>query len=260
MTSKTAKSKVVDKCQTCAIYSEAGGFCNHLTEAQHERLIHQSRYARLLRGDTISSQDLLVWPVIAIASGVLSLQHLLEDGRKTIAALFMPGDIVDMRGQANRHHGFLIALGKTEICRLSPTAFETVIDQNHDAQKVAWNSLRNQTFRAMDHVADLAKKQAIEKLASFLFECRRRQKGGKTGKRVHIPVRRIDLADYLGMQPETVSRCFKDMERRGTIAIDGLSDLKLLDIPTLRRIANGDKQSQNLRHTDKDHFNVVNSG
>ena len=253
-----AKTRPATTCQACATYTESGGFCGHLTGAQHDTMATQSRGVSMRRGDTITSEELLVWPVVSIASGVLSLQHLLQDGRKTIAALFMPGDIVDMRGMASRHHGHLIALGKTEICRLSPTAFEAVIDDNMDAQKVAWNSLRSQTYRAMDHAADLAKKQALEKLASFIFECRHRQADPKPGSRVHIPVRRIDLADYLGMQPETVSRCFKDMQARGIIGFEGKSNLEILDIPTLRRIANGDKNTENLRHTDENYFKAAN--
>ncbi len=255
MNTQTAK-----KCQTCSIYTEAGGFCDHLTGAQLEALETQSRRTSMRRGETISSEDLLVWPIIVISAGVLSLQHMLEDGRKTIAALFMQGDIIDMRGLASRHHGHLIALGKTDVCRLSPPAFEAVIDDNVGAQKVAWNSLRNQNYRAMDHAADLAKKQALEKLASFVFECRRRQTERGAKDMVHIPVRRIDLADYLGMQPETVSRCFKDMQAREIITFEGISNLRILDIPTLRRIANGDKQTQNLRHTGDDHFNAAKSG
>lgn len=247
-------------CQKCSIMAGPGGFCRHLTGVQHETLMVQSRQANLRRGETISATELLAWPIIAISSGVLSLQHLLEDGRKTIAALFMPGDIIDMRGLANRHHGHLIALAKAEICRLSPTAFESAVDDNRDAQKVAWNSLRNQTYRAMDHAADLAKKQALEKLASFVFECRHRQADRKDDNRVHIPVRRIDLADYLGMQPETVSRCFKDLQDRGIVVFESISKLRILDFPKLRRIANGDRNTGNLRHTDDNHFKAVKNG
>jgi len=254
------KTRSANPCQTCATFTEAGGLCAHLSQAQHKDMMTRSRRASMRRGDTITSQELLVWPIISVASGVLSLQHLLQDGRKTIAALFMPGDIVDMRGLASRHHGHLIALGKSEICRLSPAAFEAALDDNKDAQKVAWNSLRSQTQRAMDHAADLAKKQALEKLASFIFECRHRQADQRSGNRALIPVRRLDLADYLGMQPETVSRCFKDMQARGIIAFEGKSNLEILDIPTLRRIANGDKHTENLRHTDENHFKAANDG
>lgn len=252
-------TRTANKCQQCSIQTDPGGFCRHLTDVQHDTLMAQSRQTSLRRGETISGEELLVWPIIAIRSGVLSLQHILEDGRKTIAALFMQGDIIDMRGLASRHHGHLIALGKSAICRMSPAAFESAIDDNLDAQKVAWNGLRSQNYRAMDHAADLAKKQALEKLASFVFECRHRQSDRNSPNRVHIPVRRIDLADYLGMQPETVSRCFKEMQNRKIIAFENISNLMILDIPTLRRIANGDKHTENLRHTDDNHFKAANS-
>lgn len=255
MTNTTANN-----CKSCSISSEGGGFCDHLSPQQRDNLGSQSRTSTLRRGETISAEELLIWPILAIASGVISMQHLLEDGRKTIAALFMPGDIVDMRGISNRNRGHLIALGKTEICRLSPSAFEAAIEGNLDAQRVAWNNLRNQTYRAMDHSADLAKKQALEKLASFIFECRRRQLQDATGNMVHIPVRRIDLADYLGMQPETVSRCFRDLQDRGILAFEGISNINIRDIPTLRRIANGDKHTENLRHTDENNFKAISSG
>ena len=103
-----------------------------------------------------------------------------------------------------------------------------------------WENLRDQAFRAIDHSADIAKKQAVEKLASFIFECRNRQDKTEV---VEIPVRRVDLAEYLGMQPETVSRCFKDLEKRGILELPSLSALKILNVPMLRRIANGDKDA-----------------
>jgi len=239
--------------------TEQGGFCDRLSAPQRDALQDQSRQSDLRRGDALSSEEMLVWPIIAVASGVLSLQHLLEDGRRTISALFMQGDIVDMRGLVSRHRGQLIALSKVNICRMSPLAFEASLDTNQAAQRVAWNNLRTQTYRAMDHAADLAKKQAMEKLASFVFECRRRQGRVRGDRDVLIPVRRVDLADYLGMQPETVSRCFKDLEEKGIIAFEGISNLKILDFPTLRRIANGDKHTENLRNTGENHFKAANT-
>jgi len=253
------KNQPENRCQTCAFQTHPGGFCRQLTDNQHNTLRTGSRWLELHRGETMSSGDLLVWPIIAISSGVLSLQHLLEDGRKSIAALFMQGDIIDMRGSASRPYGHLIALGKVRACRLSPETFEAAVVANPRAQKVAWNSLRNQAYRAMDHAADLAKKLALEKLASFVFECRRQSTPGGENK-VKIPVRRIDLADYLGMQPETVSRGFKELQVRGIVAFEGISNLEILDLPTLRRIANGDKHTENLRQTDENHFKAANSG
>ncbi len=232
---------VKDKCKKCALFADSNLFCAQLSGNELCELSKQSRTLGMKRGDSLENEALAHWPIVAIDSGVLSMQHLLQDGRKTIAALFMRGDIIDLRNISNRNRGALIALGKVDVCRLSPKVFEQVMGHNPDAQKVIWENLRDQAFRAMDHSGDIAKKQALEKLASFIFECRNRQVGYKDGDLVEIPVRRIDLAEYLGMQPETVSRCFKDFEKRGIIEAPRLNALKLLNVPMLRRIANGDK-------------------
>lgn len=245
------------------MHINANGFCKSLTPKQLEDLSNNSHAASLKRGEAIDGHHLLAWPIVAISSGVISMQHLLEDGRKTIAALFMQGDIIDMRGISSRNRSHLIALNKSNICRLSPDVFESIVETNREAQHIVWNNLRSQTHRAIDHSADLAKKQALEKLASFIFECRHR--GTKTNKTkenvlVDIPVRRIDLAEYLGMQPETVSRSFRTLEERGIIEMQTISTVLIKQAPVLRRIANGDKTTEKMRRVDDDRFKVLSFG
>lgn len=235
------------KCQQCSMYYEETQFCAHITADELEDLSGDSRNVTLKRGDSFSAEALKTWPIVAVSSGVLSMQHLLADGRKSIAAFFMQGDVIDLRSISNRNRGHLIALGKSNVCRLSPRAFEMILGNNPKAQHVVWENLRDQTFRAIDHSADLAKKQALEKLASFIFECRHRQAANVSDNSVNIPVRRVDLAEYLGMQPETVSRCFRDLEDRGIVELASISNVKILSIPTLRRIANGDKNFTDTR-------------
>lgn len=249
-----------DKCQDCSLYTDAGSFCAHATPDELANLSLKSRAASLKRGESIETEELLTWPVLAISSGVLSLQHLLEDGRKTIAAFFMQGDIIDMRGLSNRNRGHLIALNKVTLCRLSPAVFENIIEANPNAQRMVWNNMRQQTYRAIDHSSDLAKKHALEKLVSFIFECKRRQIVTVCKNTVIIPVRRVDLAEYLGMQPETVSRCFKELEERGIIEFNGISNIKLLEIPTLRRIANGDRNALGNNRTGQDKIKILSYG
>jgi CRP-like cAMP-binding protein len=194
------------------------------------------------RGDAFSDEALSQWPIVAVESGVLSLQHIMQDGRKTIAALFMRGDIIDLRSISDRKRGNLIALGKAGVCRLSPSIFEGIVRMNPDAHRVVWDNLREQTFRAIEHSVDLAKKQALEKLASFIFECRHHEGANdKNSAVVSIPIRRLDLAEYIGMQPETVSRCFRELERKGIVELETLTTVVIKNIPALRRIANGDR-------------------
>lgn len=240
-----------EKCAKCSLFYNSNYFCAKLTPDELIDLNRESRTATLKRGESFTDEALKEWPIVAMSAGVLSMQHILEDGRKSIAALFMPGDVIDIRGTNKRNRGSLIALGKVELCRLSPRVFETLVQTNPEANRIIWDNLREQTFRAIDHSADLAKKQALEKLASFVFECSHRQPHTLGDKAIDIPIRRIDLGEYLGMQPETVSRCFKDLEERGIISLRSLHSVIIENVPALRRIANGDRStSETTRQSD----------
>ena len=222
------------------MFFKSSNLCAHLDGEELCKLNRQSRTLTLKRGEALPDSMLNAWPIIAIAGGVLGIKHLLDDGRRTIAAFFMGGDIIDLRRRTNRMRGSLVALTKVELCRLPPGVFEEIIAANPNAQRIAWENLREQINRAMDHSADLGKKQAIEKLASFIFECQYRQAGGKLpGKTVKIPIRRCDMAEYLGLQPETVSRGFRELQDRKIISFRDSSDIEITRLPNLKRIANG---------------------
>ena len=227
-----------------SFFSDGAGFCGTLTEDERETLFASSQTMTVKRGEARHASDLMEWPVVAVSNGVLSLQHLLNDGRRTIAALFMRGEILDMRGSPDRNLGSLVALNTVNICRLSPPVFDRILDTNPAARMLAWEGLARQNHRAISHASDLAKKHALEKLASFIFECRHRSGNPPLTDHVKIPIRRRDLAEYLGMQPETISRCFKKLEEAGIISVSDMSALKLQCVPTLRRIANGDREAQ----------------
>ena len=247
-------SETPHECKQCSLYFESENFCAKLTPEELIDLNYESRTATMKRGDSFSDEALSQWPIVAVESGVLSLQYIMQDGRKTIAALFMPGDIVDLRSASNRKRGNLIALGKAGICRLSPAIFTEIVRINPNAQQVVWDNLREQTFRAIEHSVDLAKKQALEKLASFIFECRHHESANaKNDSVVSIPIRRLDLAEYIGMQPETVSRCFRELESNRIIELETLTTIIIKNIPALRRIANGDRTvEETVKHSSVD--------
>jgi CRP-like cAMP-binding protein len=227
-------------CLTCSMFFKSGNLCARLDGEELCKLNKHSRALTLKRGEALSDSMLKAWPVLAISGGVLGIKHLLDDGRRTIAAFFMEGDIIDLRRRTNRIRGSLVALTKVEICRFSPKAFEEIIASNPDVRQIAWANMREQATRAMDHSADLGKKQALERLASFVFECQFRQADDKLpNQTVRIPIRRCDMAEYLGLQPETVSRGFRELQDRKIINFLNSTHIQITRLPSLKRIANG---------------------
>lgn len=237
----TTKHQPPEQCKHCSMFFDAGNFCAKLSPDELAELNAHSCVVSVKRDETVHEEALRQHPIMAVSSGVLSLQHILHDGRKTIAAILMRGDILDLRNSTTNQLGSLIALSKVTLCRLSPEIFDRSLATNPVARTLAWKNITSQAFRAISHASDLAKKQALEKLASFIFECRNREPGPVQLDHVQIPIRRRDLAEYLGMQPETVSRCFKELEERGAIQVSELSIVRISNAPALRRIANGDR-------------------
>ena len=245
---------VPEECRTCPLFVRPGNFCAQLDADELCKLSKHSRTLSLRRGQTLNGAMGSMqqsWPILAVRGGVVGIKHLLDDGRSTIAAFFMEGDIIDLRRGSNRMRGNLVALTRAELRGLSPDVFQDIIAANPEARRVAWENLREQTNRAMDHSADLGKKQALEKLASFVFECRRRQsKDEFPGWIVAIPIRRCDVAEYLGLQPETVSRGFRELQERKIIKLRSTSVIEIARVPDLRRIANGGQASDGMARSN----------
>lgn len=234
---------VPDSCRACALYNDKAGFCARLSQGELVELNAQSHSETIRRGSRICGQVLERWPILAVERGALGLQQVFAGGRRTIAGLFMRGDILDLRNATGRLPGELVALSETRICRLSPARFERILQTNEAARVLVWDNLRAQAFRAIAHGSDLAGKNAREKVAAFIVQCAGRAApaaGRHDEDLVEIPMRRRDLGEYLGMQPETVSRTFRDLEKSRLIRACSLTSLRILDLPALRRVAAGE--------------------
>jgi len=178
--------------------------------------------------------------VIIVIDGVVGTQNTLTDGRQTITAYYTRGDIVDLRGAATHMHAHLIALTRAQVCRVETAAFQSVLESNHEACFALTSKLREQISLMGEHAADLGKKQSIERLASFLLECHIRS-GYNDSKpaKIAIPMPRISLADYMALQPETVSRCMRQLEDMKLIETSAGNLVTIRDLVRLKELAAG---------------------
>ncbi len=177
------------------------------------------------------------YPIIIISSGAAGLQHFLKDGRRTISTIFLAGEVLDFN-QIRGSGGSLCCLLPGEARVFNAVELEKLQQENSQA----WATLMIGKFRCCslttNHLVDLARKSAIEKLASFIFECRNRQATDR-GKLINLILNRIDIADYMGLRPETLSRAFTKLKRLKLIACEYGDHIHILNEPALRQIANG---------------------
>ena len=176
-------------------------------------------------------------PVIIISHGTVGLQHVLKDGRRSISTIFLPGELLDFR-HMKMNDGTLICLSAVEMCLFEADVFDR-LQQDSPMVRAALVAahFRHCGFTA-SHCVDLSRKSAVEKLASFIFECRSRQLAVRDN-RVSLLLKRIDIADYMGLRPETLSRAFAKLKQNKLIAFDDIDHIRILNEPVLRQIANG---------------------
>ncbi|MGH6791341.1 MAG: helix-turn-helix domain-containing protein [Methyloceanibacter sp.] len=170
--------------------------------------------------------------VYKVVSGVVRVSQLLPDGRRQISAFHLPGDMFGFEID-DLHHASAEAIVPTKI-----VAFKWQSLAGSGASTSLVRELLNRTMMGLRHTQDhlllLGRKNALERLAAFLLEMTDRL-GGKSVLDLAMP--RHDIADYLGLTLETVSRMFAELKEMGTIRLESSRRVHLLDAGKLKAMA-----------------------
>lgn len=149
-----------------------------------------------------------------VISGAVRTHKILTDGRRQIGDFYLPGDIFGL--EFDEHHAFSAeAICLSTITSLKRKHFCERAENNAHVSAQLWSATRQQLKRAEKH-ALLLVLTAQERLAAFLLEMFERS--GQQSS-FELPMSRQDIADYLGMTIETVSRTVTAFETDGTIAL-----------------------------------------
>lgn len=177
------------------------------------------------RNAEIFAEDEPAEYVYGIASGAVRICKLMSDGRRQISAFYLPGDIFGL--EAAGHHSFSAeAVGDCRILVLKRTAFLAQAARDDSLMAQLWEHSMSHLRRAQSHMLLLGRKSAQERLASFLLDMAERL--SKSGA-IELPMSRQDIADYLGLTIETVSRTLTLLEREGLITIPASRRIVLRD-------------------------------
>ncbi len=176
-------------------------------------------------------------PILVVTKGAVGLQHMLGDGRQTISVIFFEGDVLDTR-HFSKASGKLVCILPVTASLYNGDDFETMQRDSTQFQIEQSSNQARQHLYAAQHSVDLARKSAVEKLASFIFECRKRQQLGRQ-LTVCLRLRRTDIADYMGLRVETLSRAFSKLRKMQFIDSDDADEVHILNEPALRQLANG---------------------
>jgi|APFEC2959095136_1045048.scaffolds.fasta_scaffold00164_40 CRP/FNR family nitrogen fixation transcriptional regulator len=168
-------------------------------------------------GSEIYAQGETCCGLYKVEFGAVRVYRLLADGRRQISAFHMAGEVFGFEADTT-HHFFADALCATavHILRASPKD-----DMSSELLPMALKGL----VRAQEHLLVLGRQNAVERIAAFLADMAERQGGLK---HFELPMSRADIADYLGLTIETVSRVFSKLKQKGIIATPSLRGVEIV--------------------------------
>ena len=157
------------------------------------------------------------------------------DGQENIVGFFLPGELIGLDGIASGEYQCdIIALGDAHVCQLSYPEFQRISNDFPKLREEILSIASNNMTTAQKMLFFVGKRPVEERLAMFLIGLSQRYGArGLSDLRFQLSMSRHDIANYLGMAPETISRQFKRMQDQGLILINN-REITIVNLPKLR--------------------------
>jgi CRP-like cAMP-binding protein len=160
--------------------------------------------------------------VYIVRNGLLVLQTTAPGKHRQLLALLYPNDIVRAAFAPPLPAAALSAVAPSELWRISASTFEMLIGADAALAQQLARQLADQHARTILHVAMIGGLSGEERVASFLIELALRI-GSSCGNGIsfEVPLSRTDIADYLALNADTLSRIMSRLKARGLVAQTG---------------------------------------
>ena len=198
--------------------------------------------------ETLSAGQALFWEgdpagqIFDVLEGVLRVYKIMPDGRRAIMGFIHPDDVLGVSFQ-NRYLFTAEAVAEVKVRRFARRRFFALINETPALRPQLFAILCDEMSAAQDQMLLLGRKNAEERVVSFLLAIHRKS---AVGNDIELPMSRLDMADYLGLTIETVSRMMTSLARRGLIVISARHTVTLRKLIALREIAGHDADDADL--------------
>jgi CRP/FNR family transcriptional regulator, nitrogen fixation regulation protein len=155
--------------------------------------------------------------VYQVKTGAARSYKLLSDGRRQIGAFHLVGDIFGLEN-SSEHRFTAEAIVDTTVRLIKRRSLELVAERDAIVARNLLSMTTNNLQHAEDHMLLLGRKTSLERVAAFLIEMDRRLTAAGV---LALPMCRRDIADYLGLTLETVSRALSRLHELGILGFIG---------------------------------------
>lgn len=194
----------------------------------------------LTKGDSLFRAGDPLRAVYVASEGVFKTVMLSESGEEHVLGFHLPGELfgLDAIG-SGKHRCEAVALGDARVCELPYAHLASIATQVPSLQHQLLRVIGQSADRDQDHVDVLSRRQASERIAMFLHGLSDRYRRiGRAADDFVLPMSRDEIARYLGLVLETVSRGFSRLHEDGIIEVRGRR-VRILDVAALGALTHG---------------------
>lgn len=209
-------------CGKCAFYSQS--VWEPVGASTIATLTNQFKRTELAEGQTIWEQGGKNTGVTCVSRGLIALRSLHPDGSSTLLRLAYPGEIIGIRSflTGRDHQTEAKALLPSRICVVSQNRANQIVQSNPDVLSRLAIRCIDEIDRNHEHIiaaATMSNKEHLAALLQKLMDAHGETVGDHA--RMRLPLSRSDLADLIGVQPETLSRLVGRLEKDGRVTVTG---------------------------------------
>ena len=181
----------------------------------HPKPFHKGRY--------IYRQNSPFSSIYIVRSGVVKTYYFDERGDEHITGFYLPGEMFGIDGIGRSKYRYNAqALDTTAICAIDYNTLEGLYPHFVGIQQQVTATLCEELFERQQSLLNIRQQAAEERLAAFLVDISKRmQKQGQLAREFYLPMPRRDIAGYLGVAEETMSRLFRRLQDRNFLVVEG---------------------------------------
>jgi CRP/FNR family transcriptional regulator len=181
--------------------------------------------------------------VYVVEAGTVLIYKILPDAKRQVIDIAFPGDFIGL-GMADEQAFAAQATEPVRVRCLTVGSLHQLAAENPRLSLMLYEALALELEAARKHLLTIGYRSAAARVASFLLAIsHRNERRGRDASELVLPMRRADIADFLGLTIETVSRTFSKLKAEGVIGLDHGGYVEILDRDTLEDLAEGDDTS-----------------
>lgn len=218
-------------CAKCGV--RMFSICAALEKDDLVRLDRLARHISVAAKTPLFEQGQQANNVYNVVSGTVRLFKLLSDGRRQIVGFALPGDFLGLSLSETYAYGAEV-IDDAKLCQFERDEMAQFAEDNRDLLHRLYEFISHELTIAQDQMVILGRLHAEERVAVFLLNMHERfARIGRKSVTIPLPMLRADIADYLGLTVETVSRTISRMAREKIILVvpDGV---RILDMEKLK--------------------------